>query len=399
MIASSSLTAPEAFDPLDPVHFADVRKPFTRASTPPPWFYTDGRVFDREIDRIFLDSWIFVGHESQIPHPGDYRTFVFHGHGVIVARDRAGAPRAFANTCRHRGARVASGCGNRSAFVCPYHAWTYDLDGRLRKAPGMDRVDGFDRTEHGLVPVRLESWCGLMFIALRDGVPPLADHLGDLPVLLAPYRIEEMVCTDRRYDVVETNWKLYIEVDMETYHTPVVHPRSIGDQPVEWLSSGGAYETVFHRDERTVSLAPGDGFEGFDRIRDEQGGTPAGTCFTTILPSLFLVTAVDSMWWIHKVPIAPDRTGVEVARAFPRRTVERSDFARHAPRYYERWDAVIDEDNAITEIQFEGIRSPLARPGRYAPEEGVLHRIDNWVLDRILDPAPAPAATPEPAAT
>ncbi|MEQ8964760.1 MAG: SRPBCC family protein [Azospirillaceae bacterium] len=253
----------------------------------------------------------------------------------------------------------------------------------------MESAPGFDPTDHGLLPLRLETWCGLMFIALREGVPPLAEWLGDLPDRLAPYRIDEMVCTDRRYDEVATNWKLYIEVDMETYHTPIVHPRSIGDQPVDWLRGIGMWEAVRHDKDGTVSLAPGDDFEGFEPIRDADGSVPDATVFTTILPSLFLVTAIDSMWWIHKVPIAPDRTGIEVARAFLRHTVARADFETFAPRYYARWDKVIDEDNAITEIQFEGIRSPLSRPGPYAPGEGVLHAIDNWILDRILD-APTP---------
>jgi phenylpropionate dioxygenase-like ring-hydroxylating dioxygenase large terminal subunit len=119
----------------DPAHYAATRRPLLEAETLPPWCYTSEAFYQREIDRIFRKVWNFVGHVSQVATPGDYFTLTFAGIPVIILRDQAGDLRAFANTCRHRGSALLEGSGNCRAIVCPYHSWTYGLDGSLRAAP------------------------------------------------------------------------------------------------------------------------------------------------------------------------------------------------------------------------------------------------------------------------
>src|SRR5262249_6786438 len=144
------------------------------------------------------------------------------GESVIVLRDLGGTIRAFANSCRHRGTRLLSGKGSCRAIACPYHSWVYRLDGTLIGAAGMEKTLGFDRAEYGLVPIRIESWAGFLFVNFDEGAAPLATQLGDLPQRFASYNLAEMVCTRRKEYDLACNWKIYLENAMEEYHTPTV---------------------------------------------------------------------------------------------------------------------------------------------------------------------------------
>src|SRR5262245_4999857 len=134
-------------DMFDPRHYAAVRRPLLDAETLPAWCYTSPDFYRREVERIFLKVWNFVGSVNQIPDPGVYSTLTFVGVPLIILRDREGVIRALANSCRHRGSELLEGKGNCKLIVCPYHSWTYDLDGSLRGAPEMEQTHGFDRTQ------------------------------------------------------------------------------------------------------------------------------------------------------------------------------------------------------------------------------------------------------------
>ena len=139
-----------------PRHYGAVRRDVLDATTLPPWCYTAPNFFDREVDRIFGRCWNFIGHAGRIPAAGDYFTLEYAGVPLIVIRDRKGVLRAFANTCRHRGSRLLEGAGNCRAIKCPYHGWIYGLDGELRGTSDMERTRDFDKSDYGLIPVRLE---------------------------------------------------------------------------------------------------------------------------------------------------------------------------------------------------------------------------------------------------
>lgn len=155
----------------------------TRAALPaahhlPGDFYTSPEIQRLERDRIFRREWLCVGRVEEFPNPGDYAALCIADEPVVLCRDRSGKLRAFFNVCRHRGTEVALGCGNSTRFTCPYHAWTYDLDGRLLGAPFTDDIENFDRALFGLKPVNLDSWGGFVFINLDPAARPLADALG-----------------------------------------------------------------------------------------------------------------------------------------------------------------------------------------------------------------------------
>jgi Rieske 2Fe-2S family protein len=199
-------------------------------TTLPARFYTDPAHFHREVDHFFFGKWICAGRADQIPARGDYFLRDVVGESVIVARDSAGAVNAMYNVCRHRGTRISeSPCGNFPGSIqCPYHAWTYDLGGRLIGAPHMDDVEGFDRGNFRLAPVACEVWDGHIFIDLRgpgSGLrDPLSAQLGQLVDRFRPWRMEELRLVHRTVYDVKANWKLIIQNYNECLHCPVLHP-------------------------------------------------------------------------------------------------------------------------------------------------------------------------------
>ncbi|MFC4076395.1 aromatic ring-hydroxylating oxygenase subunit alpha [Salinithrix halophila] len=361
--------------------YQSVRLPCTQAETLPAWCYTSREWYQRELERIFLPAWHFLGRSEQIPTPGDYLTESFFGKSIILIRGKDHQIRAFYNSCRHRGSKLLTDKGNCKFIQCQYHNWTYQLDGSLCGTPYMEKVENFDKCDYGLDSVRCETMEGLIFITFNSFAPSLDDYLGDYRELVAqPYQLKDMVCVREFEYKLKSNWKFYVEVDMETIHTPNIHKSSIGVQEVErpltWIS-------VYHESEETVALHPGKRHLGFPHMEGLTGKAAKGTYFSILYPGFFIVTTKDAMWWIHKIPEGPEETRVKVGFCFPLKTVERQDFKEVAQRYYARWGQVIEEDNWITEFQHEVIHS--SRPGRYSHKEFVVHELDNWILDKVLD--------------
>jgi phenylpropionate dioxygenase-like ring-hydroxylating dioxygenase large terminal subunit len=368
-----------------PEAYAAVRRPLAEAETMPPWCYTSPAFYRREVETIFTKVWNFIGRADRIPKPGDYFTLEFVGIPLIVVRDATGAVRAFANTCRHRGALVAQGEGNCRAFKCPYHSWVYGLSGELLAAPEMDETKGFDPGNYGLIPVRLETWAGFLFVNFDDEAPPLSVHLGDLPEVLASHRMEDMVCVRRKEYDLACNWKIYVENAMEAYHVPTVHrstlQRQKGDVP-EVQKAKGQWVGLFKEHQGSRALLTGD--KGFPPIASLAGKMARGSLYPLIYPSTMFGCTIDCMWWLELHPQGPDRTRLIVGSCFPKDRVARPDFEEVVRNYYKRWDISIPEDNAVSDLQQRGLSSPLARPGRLAHMEPLVHAIDNWVLDRVL---------------
>lgn len=193
----------------------------------PAWTYRDEEFHRRELDRVFRPSWQVVCHISDIPGPGDWHTLDYCGESVIVVRGQDDVLRAFTNVCRHRGSRLvdgASGCAKK--LVCPYHAWTYDLDGRLTGVPDSTSYPALDRNRAGLVPVELEVWRGFIFVRLEDdGGPTVAEQMAPYEAMVAPYRFDELEALGRvTLRPREVNWKNVGDNYSDGLHIPVAHP-------------------------------------------------------------------------------------------------------------------------------------------------------------------------------
>ncbi|MGH7465408.1 MAG: aromatic ring-hydroxylating oxygenase subunit alpha, partial [Longimicrobiales bacterium] len=193
-------------------------------------------IFEEEQERIFRRGWLCIGRAADLPEPGSYRLIDVAGESIIVLRDRSDVPRAFYNTCRHRGARLlcepAEGMLSGS-IQCPYHAWTYALDGQLIGAPHMKDVEGFDRSDYPLHGAAIDMWEGFAFVNLGPAPQPLRESLGplvgrftrfNLPLLRRAMTIE--------YDV-HANWKIVFQNYNECLHCPVIHPELNGRTPYD----------------------------------------------------------------------------------------------------------------------------------------------------------------------
>jgi carnitine monooxygenase subunit len=194
--------------------------------TLPAAWYGDEAVWTLERERVFATSWQYAGRTEQISDNGSFFVSEAAHVPVLVVRGREGVLRAFVNVCRHRGHPVASGEGCRETLQCPYHAWTYDLDGTLRRAPRADREPGFDPEGLSLVPVSVDTWGPFVFVNPDRDAAPLAETLGDLPRLVAESGVDlETVKFHSHHEwEIKSNWKITIENFLECYHCPVAHP-------------------------------------------------------------------------------------------------------------------------------------------------------------------------------
>ena len=192
----------------------------------PAWTYRNAELLDLEYRDVILPSWQFACHVNEVKAPGDYVTFDLGRDSVIVMRDAEGGLRAFKNVCRHRGARLLDGSGScRSAIVCPYHGWSYALDGALSGVPNKTCFPGLDKEEHGLHRIDLEVFCGLVFVRIAGKGPSLKEMWGDYAELIAPYGIEEMEPLGASWsETWNCNWKVAVDNNLENYHVPIGHP-------------------------------------------------------------------------------------------------------------------------------------------------------------------------------
>ncbi|HEY1891008.1 MAG TPA: aromatic ring-hydroxylating dioxygenase subunit alpha [Steroidobacteraceae bacterium] len=193
----------------------------------PGWIYRDPEFFELEKELIFRQSWQIVCHLNDVPRSGDFHTFEFLGQSVIVLRGEDGQIRSFYNACRHRAARLLDGpkgrCGRR--ITCPYHAWTYGLDGRLLTVPQRDAYEGFEPQQHGLVPLEQEILMGFVFVRFAPGLPSVREMMAPYLPELEAYRLEELVPQGRvTLRPRAVNWKNVADNYSDGLHIPVAHP-------------------------------------------------------------------------------------------------------------------------------------------------------------------------------
>lgn len=205
-----------------PAELVGLKKDYVEGRALPRAFYTSREVYDHDINAYWNQSWLWAGHVSQIPEPGDYFLFDYGPESIIVVRDREGEVRAHLNVCRHRGSRVCvEQSGRTRSFVCPYHAWTFDLSGKLRagRAMGPD----FDPGDHGLFPAQVRVFQGLIFVCASDDPPEIDPGLEKLAPLAEPFGLENLKIAATGTYPVPANWKLALENYMECYHCAPSH--------------------------------------------------------------------------------------------------------------------------------------------------------------------------------
>jgi Rieske 2Fe-2S family protein len=396
-IETQSVTSPTGStgptSPVSAAEVAQVRRPVDQAQLLPPRVFHDAQVFEFEQDRWFARTWLCVGREEEVATPGTYLLARAAGESVAIIRGRDGVVRAFNNVCRHRGSTLldepatGSGSGKLVRIQCPYHAWVYDLDGSLRRAPHTEEILDFDHADNGLLPVRLDTWQGFLFINLDPSAPPLLDYLGDLPAAVDAYPVANLHRARRiEYDV-GANWKVIGENYSECYHCPGVHPQLNRLSPYDrgqnlestgpW--AGGWMELVDAAD--TMSTDGGShGRPPLAGIGDEN---LRRVYYIVLWPNLLISLHPDYVMTHQVWPLGAEHSRVVCDWLFDPAVMALPDF--DPSDAVDFWDLTNRQDWAVCERQQEGTRSRAYVPGRYSLMEDMVHAFDLMVADRYAD--------------
>ena len=375
-------------------------------------FYTDPEIYARELERIFFKSWQYVGHVSQVPNKGDYFLFSIAGESVIIVNKGEGGIAGLINVCRHRGSRVLTAkCGHENLLVCPYHGWTYQLDGRLR---GAGHTGGdFDKAKYGMKQVHVRLLHGLIFINF-DRVPTPFDPIEqDLYAPLKPHGIGTAKVAARKNFPLKANWKLAVENYCECYHCVPSHPeysiahgRAIPNEEMQealkevmsraeacgmtpltvrkdWKASGGvgidrSYDRYVlykghvtgSRDGKPVAPLMGE-------LKDYDGGTTD----LHFGPTTFGLLYCDHMVLYRFTPTALDACDCEITWLVRGDAVEGKDYKLDELTWL--WDVTTIADKRIIEDNAAGVSSRFYEPGPYTKMEDFARRFIEWYLDAM----------------
>ncbi len=367
--------------------FAAVQAPIATSATLPPACYHDPDLARLERDAVFSSSWIGIGRHDQWKSPGEYSALNIAGIPLIVLRDRTGQLRVFSNTCRHRGSELLEGTGKVKTISCPFHCWTYTLDGRLMGAPHMPKDGSFDKSRYGLFEFRAAEREGFAFICLNGETEGIDAWLGDFAALHAPWSLPDLVLTRRVELEAECNWKAFLEVFNEYYHLPFVHPDSIDSiyaPPDGHDTVTGRYASQFGATEGSGGLLESAQEHILPPIPGLTGRAARGTRYTWLFPNMTFAASTEAVWVYEATPLEANRCRVVQSVCFPKSTVAQEDFERRADVYYQRMDAALAEDLPALERQQRGQESPFAVAGRYCLdlEPNVAH-FGQWYAQRM----------------
>jgi len=353
------------------------------AKSLPQKYFVSPEIFAKERDEIFSKELLLVGHQSQLKKSGDFFLATIAGESLIVVRDQKSEVRGFYNVCRHRGTRLKEdACGHAAAIQCPYHAWTYRLDGRLIGAPHMDEVPGFDKADYSLRAVNLALWGGFIFINLDENAMPLEEWFAPLNGKFSHWNMSILQPAKRiEYDV-QANWKLMFENYSECYHCPGVHPQ---------LQKVSPYDSAEN------DLREGPFLGGFMKINPGKSLTMSGNAcaafvgkienlqqvfYYSIFPNMLLSLHPEYVM-VHQLwPKSPARTLIVCDWLFHPDAFNRSDFKPDDA--IEFWNMTNAQDWHVCELSQQGIASRAYEPGPYSSRESIPAAWDRYYLS-VMD--------------
>ena len=386
----SSLRAPL---PVDEIEAA--LQPFGHSRMLPRLAYLDDAVLRWERQRFFDAGWICAGRADDLARPGAQTAVRLGSTSVLLTRDGAGALHALANICRHRGHELLA-CGAATVggvIRCPYHGWSYDLDGSLHLAPGFGD-DGLDTVASSLARLAATEWAGWVFVDVNGTTGPLPDHLGSLAGLVAPWDCKRLVvAATHRYEL-RANWKLVIENYHECYHCPMIHPelcrvspshsgRNYHGEPGAWI--GGEMELATGAE--TMSL---DGRSGGGPVRGLDDRQRRHVLYVQVFPNLLLSLHPDYVMTHRVEPVTATTSHVECQWLFPPEVTARSGFD---PSYaVDFWDLVNRQDWRATESVQRSMESPQFTPGPLGPSEDAVYQFVTMVAAGYLGRALVPGS-------
>jgi len=346
--------------------------------------------FAREKEWIFCREWVCVGREDELAAPGDYVVKDVTGESILIVRTQEGGLRAHYNVCRHRGSQLVPDCGAghfAGGIRCPYHSWTYTLEGELRTAPFLEESDGLARSELSLHPVGVDTWGGFVFLQLTPDEAEargrtLAAQLGAVPERLRRYPLAELRVARRITYEVQANWKVMLENYNECYHCGPVHPELCRLVPAFKQRGGSELDWergIPHREgawtftaSGTTNRLPFEGLDEDERIRHKG---------ELVYPNFLLSLSAEHVAAFLVFPHGPDRTTIVNEFLFHPSEMAKADF--DPVDAVEFWDLVNRQDWAICESVQRGMSSRVFRSGYYAPMESSSLDIRRYIAERL----------------
>ena len=373
---------------------AHINRPTIDAAGLPNEAYTSESFLALERDRLFATTWTCIGHACTIPASGDARPVDFLGQPLLMVRDGAGRVRVFHNVCSHRGNQlVREPCRFAARIRCPYHAWTYGLDGALLGTPhvggpGRHENEGFERRAHGLKAIRAALWLDMVFVNLSGDAPPFERHIGRLAervyALATPAQYERMrpASTHGSFHLdFNGNWKLVVENNLESYHLPFVHPDLNARSRLEdhYHFYGGdlfaGQGSNLYRPSAGNSAAAFERFEGWPESTSE---------YPTLFPNVFVGVHCDHVWSVVLFPLSPGLTREYWQVYYVGETADDPDHDQARETTLEGWRDIFLEDMGVVEGMQRGRASPAFRGGVFS---GVMdeptHHFHKWVANRL----------------
>ncbi|PKF77169.1 Rieske (2Fe-2S) protein [Vibrio sp. vnigr-6D03] len=378
-------------------------------------FYNNQELFDIDMKSIFEREWLFAGLTCEIPDKGNYIAFEVGNNPVMITRGDNGEVYALHNVCRHRGSKICTKHRGKSAkLVCPYHQWTYNMDGELIYA-GQEMGSDFDKKKFSLKPIHCKTAGGYIFISLAENPPEIDEFLNDLEHYLEPYDLENAKVAIQSVMMEEANWKLVIENNRECYHCEGSHPELLGSL-LEWDDTNDprasdefkalvaekqkiwdengiphAHKSAYGDQNRIVRMPLKDGVSamtmngevGCKKLMGRINTPDLGSMRILHLPNSWNHAQGDHLIAFQVIPVAPQLSKVITKWVVHKDAVEGIDYDVENLRKV--WDATNDQDRILGETNQLGINSMAYEPGPYSEtyEFGVINFI-NWYADKML---------------
>ena len=310
-----------------------VRAPLVRAQHVPGSIYTSPEVLALEKGKIFLRDWLCVGRVEEIANAGDFMTFRITGEPLVVTRNGKGDINAFSDVCRHRGVEVAQGSGNAKEFSCPYHGWTYDLNGDLVGAPFTRGVEGFDPAKCSLKPIKIDDWAGFLFVNFDPDAEALSEFIGEINQKTDHLKTGRCRLWHKFVIDLECNWKLVPENLADWYHLEVLHKTTLGN----YTPADAVRFELFERGAYTVNYQSGpmapDAKSQFGPIPwfADRDNTYAFSFY--LRPNLNFFARIDEFLTMVAWPTGPDTSELHVYVLFPEEWFGEPDFEKRGQSY------------------------------------------------------------------
>ena len=387
--ATRKLTGDEDFDGLDRVV----------ESLPAHW-YLDADWYRHELERVFYNNWLYLCHTSTLAGPREFRRFRIGTQEIVVLRDAQGVLRGFHNSCRHRGALLCQQEAGRVAgklLVCPYHQWSYALDGELKATSSMREAPDFDKADYPLHKVAVQEWRGGIFVSLADDPPDLASGFERGSDRIEHWPMETLQVGHRWRKVMQCNWKVFWENFNECLHCPNIHPELCDLVPIYGRRISGirdAPDWQDYRDSKEPKYAGG--LRAGARSWSSSGNV-CGPAFPNLtadeiargqssfvsLPSVFIACHVDYMRTVRILPLGPEQTEIEVEWLFQPQTLARDDFDLDDITGFAI--LVMQQDAEASELNQRGLHARSFKQGVLMPEEHHVKSFQDWVRAQTAD--------------